>query len=477
MSTTTDRDGLLRDVIARADEDTPRLILADWYDEHDDPERAEFIRLQIQRSHLDNLDPEAWRLNDRIGRLSGKHQERWMAELPRLEGIRLGGFERGLPAWAKPAPPSAWPRHEEAVFAAAPINRLEVLVDVDRGEEPFGSCLLRCRQLHRIRRLHLVGMAPARALDLPALAACPDLEGLRELDISEGGHEDDLLEALGQCRGWPRLEKLRLYRGWFTVPGWEALASTPVFGTLRDLDVHRSNLGHAGLLALLASPHLPDLRSLNLCENNLHRGSVRALLEHDWPGLEHLDLSCNEIGDAAVRMLARTKHLPQLRSLNLGINNFSDRALADLAKAGWSLRSLDIGPCTSGTKGLKALARAPWLPGLVALDLFGTELSPEAVRVLAAAPWTGLRRLHLTDCNLDDAAVFALLEAPWLGNLLDLDLGENAIGEAGATALLADARLDGLLQLSVRKNRFPAALGERFRERFGDRVILKTPWD
>src|SRR5262249_44756939 len=159
-------------------------------------------------------------------------------------------------------------------------------VDAKAEEEPFAESLLRSRHLHRIRRLRLTGMIAARLLDLPTLAASGALEGLRELDVSEGAHEDDLLEALGQCRGWPRLEKLRLYYGWFNVSGWQALASTPVFGTLRDLDVHRSHLLHAGLLTLLRSPHRPNLRALNLCENNLHAGSVQALLEHDWPDLE-----------------------------------------------------------------------------------------------------------------------------------------------------------------------------------------------
>src|SRR5262249_13968976 len=154
----------------------------------------------------------------------------------------------------------------------APINSLSL--GVGGSEGAFAASLLRCRHLHSVRRLSLNGMIAARLLDLPALAASPSLEGLRELDISEGAHEDDLLEALGQCRGWPRLENLRLYYGWFTAPGWQALASTPVFGTLRDLDVNRSPLLHEGLLTLLRSPHRPNLRALNVRENNLHDGSV-----------------------------------------------------------------------------------------------------------------------------------------------------------------------------------------------------------
>lgn len=38
--------GLLQAILAAPDDDTPRLILADWFEEHGDGERAEFIRVQ-----------------------------------------------------------------------------------------------------------------------------------------------------------------------------------------------------------------------------------------------------------------------------------------------------------------------------------------------------------------------------------------------------------------------------------------------
>jgi uncharacterized protein (TIGR02996 family) len=47
---TTDPDyaALLRAVLADPADDVPRLILADWLDEHREPERAEFIRVQCE---------------------------------------------------------------------------------------------------------------------------------------------------------------------------------------------------------------------------------------------------------------------------------------------------------------------------------------------------------------------------------------------------------------------------------------------
>jgi len=45
----SDEDALLAAIIADPDEDTPRLVYADWLDENGQEERAEFIRLQIAR--------------------------------------------------------------------------------------------------------------------------------------------------------------------------------------------------------------------------------------------------------------------------------------------------------------------------------------------------------------------------------------------------------------------------------------------
>lgn len=42
-----DRRSFLRAICAAPDDDTPRLIFADWLEEHGEPERAAFIRDQI----------------------------------------------------------------------------------------------------------------------------------------------------------------------------------------------------------------------------------------------------------------------------------------------------------------------------------------------------------------------------------------------------------------------------------------------
>ncbi len=48
-----DRDTFIRQIIATPAEDGPRLVFADWLDEQGEADRAEFIRIQIERSVLE----------------------------------------------------------------------------------------------------------------------------------------------------------------------------------------------------------------------------------------------------------------------------------------------------------------------------------------------------------------------------------------------------------------------------------------
>jgi len=48
----SDELAFLRTIAANPDDDVSRLVFADWLDEHDQSERAEFIRAQIELATL-----------------------------------------------------------------------------------------------------------------------------------------------------------------------------------------------------------------------------------------------------------------------------------------------------------------------------------------------------------------------------------------------------------------------------------------
>src|ERR1700721_3792438 len=64
----TDHDALIAAICENPDDDTPRLVVADWLDEKDQPDRAAFVRAQIELDHTPPWEPFAvlckWRRTD-----------------------------------------------------------------------------------------------------------------------------------------------------------------------------------------------------------------------------------------------------------------------------------------------------------------------------------------------------------------------------------------------------------------------------
>lgn len=52
----TEEAALLAAILTHPEDDTPRLVYADWLDEHEQPERAELIRVQCERAKLPEKD-------------------------------------------------------------------------------------------------------------------------------------------------------------------------------------------------------------------------------------------------------------------------------------------------------------------------------------------------------------------------------------------------------------------------------------
>ena len=53
------RKAFLGDIIENIDDDTPRLVFADWLEDNGDEARAEFIRLQCKEAAAESW-PQPW---------------------------------------------------------------------------------------------------------------------------------------------------------------------------------------------------------------------------------------------------------------------------------------------------------------------------------------------------------------------------------------------------------------------------------
>lgn len=134
-------EGLLKAIRENPDEDTARLIAADWLDEHEQPEWAELIRVQIELARMaaseeertDEYDDKFTQLQSREGELLRGPQGQYLTF---LLGV-ASGFEhdatdgititRGFPDSIELCATARWLHHGDDTLARLPINRIYLL--------------------------------------------------------------------------------------------------------------------------------------------------------------------------------------------------------------------------------------------------------------------------------------------------------------------------------------------------------------
>jgi uncharacterized protein (TIGR02996 family) len=132
-----DGPALLAAILAHPDEDTPRLVYADWLQEHGDAERAEFIRLQCELAR-DDAEDEA---NGRMGTnplrrravellMSGRNAVAWRGDLVRLLPRGESLFRRGF-VGSVTCGGDDWVRHADAILAAHPVRQVRLATAPD----------------------------------------------------------------------------------------------------------------------------------------------------------------------------------------------------------------------------------------------------------------------------------------------------------------------------------------------------------
>jgi uncharacterized protein (TIGR02996 family) len=262
----TQRRDLLRAVALDPDDDTPRLIYADWLEEQGgerDAARAEFIRLQIAVARdfgAASVDAWGWDVRWRLERdLIVRHGAGWLAD--------------ELPQWAAQQIRQSYPWPNDT-FTRGFVEEARL------HPRPF---ILWGRELFDLAPLTGVNFPVKDLATLRRLADCPHLSRLRSLDVS-GGQVGSV--AIGDA-------------------GATVLADSPHLAGLEELDLCRANLTDAGARALARSRAFPGLRVLDLSGNGLTETGVEALLDSPhFPALEAVELGAAYAGWAWITRLS-----------------------------------------------------------------------------------------------------------------------------------------------------------------------------
>jgi uncharacterized protein (TIGR02996 family) len=245
----------LRDARERPDDDTPRLVLADWLDEHGDEAdqaRAAHLRAQCRLAPLEERGPLWEELTQEVQDLEDQHAIGWLGPLARGGARRM--FVRGLVRlWCRARWLLGRPPDLAASEAWAWVEGLEVTsLSTSRVAALAGCAALGTVAALSLELYWLVAPAAVRSL-----AASPHLSGLVSLTVR--GYPACAVELV-RSPHLSRLRSLSLPLQDLDDAFVEALAACPALASLRRLELYPNNrIGDAGARALLSSPHLPAL--------------------------------------------------------------------------------------------------------------------------------------------------------------------------------------------------------------------------
>jgi uncharacterized protein (TIGR02996 family) len=340
----------LVDIAAHPADPVPRLVFADWLEDHGHTARAELIRLQLQRAALPADDLACEPLLTREHALLASHGEAWRAELPAIDGIDWGEFHGGFVEEAIALSPEAFLEQSEAIYRAAPIRRLRLRGDGDTG---WGARLGTAEATRRLCELNLSNLS-CRAAELGNLfqsgtalqgldacyfayvqvpdaeenltywnhsvVTCPHLWNLRTLSLA--GCPMGAWVIQQPMEFCPALEMLdfRDNPNGYLVAGYLAQHVPP---GLRALWLTNCGLSFREPYNLIATPRLQRLRVLYLNDNLLTDDGTRILIQHPLPELLDLDLRNTEMTDTGAKALLESPFAEQLRRVWLGGNRFS----------------------------------------------------------------------------------------------------------------------------------------------------------
>ena len=352
----TDRDALIAAITAHPDDDTPRLVYADWLQENGEPDRAEFIRLQCRLEHRIATGSE-W---DALAVRESELRAKLFGHLDAL-GFTSVTFRRG--------------------FVGTITSGMEPIRD---GLEPLRAAL-----------------AKLPAEDAPAYElVIRDEEGE---DIYDDGTTAEVFAqpALRRCVS-------------LDLPCLGPWASVYVLKSEHLANVRRLNFpeNEAGpKIELVASPIFANLRWANFCNSDSYANCPSIVPLAECPhlaNLEHLDFGSCEQVDEGARAVAAAEQWTRLRFLNLSVGWFSAGAVAELFATPNlpALRELDLtdtlrasasgGRVENGDPFLPAIADSPLFARLSKLWLQDNGITDEGAKALAASP----REVKLTLLDL-----------------------------------------------------------------------------
>ncbi|MGE3805236.1 MAG: TIGR02996 domain-containing protein [Gemmataceae bacterium] len=270
----TSHDDFYRAVLEAPEDDVPRLVFADWLDEHGETDRADFIRVQIELQQLDETAPRHRELKKRERSLIRKYKHDWLGKLP--TGLQFNGFRRGFPTVRTFALAQNYLKKAKRWHELAPLSH-HLHVQIGAAEPDLLASVMATSLLTRVVDLNFYGS-----------------------NVGDAG-----AELIGACRSLRHLPRLCLAGNRLGPAGVGHLIAKTYLNELVELELSFNPwIGDEGAVALAQATTLSRLRVLNLFSAGIGDEGGRALAEATGlAGLRKLVLTMNAIGPDVRRLL------------------------------------------------------------------------------------------------------------------------------------------------------------------------------
>jgi uncharacterized protein (TIGR02996 family) len=286
----SERAAFISAILDNPDNDTVRLVFADWLEEHGEAERAEFIRCQIEVARLPKILRDAIEPGKRAAEMLKKHEAEWRKVVPEKQvtefqvgmgyGEINGFYHRGFLVFLGIS-------SAEFCKVAGPLLTVEpasfslFLFDEHSGgskvtlEEVEQLAADPC--LRAVTAIHY----PVTEDRFTRLMKSPHLVNVREIDLTEFYIDAAHVRAIAEAPALRCLESLKLSAAFRAWPSSEELTPDAV----------------AAVQILATGPRFQSLKHLDLTSNNLDSACVEVLLASELPRTLHLVLDGNEFDE------------------------------------------------------------------------------------------------------------------------------------------------------------------------------------
>ena len=304
----SERAAFISAILDNPDDDTARLVFADWLQEHGEPERAEFIRCQIEAAKLPEPKREKSKPAKRAAALLKKHEAEWRKVVPEREddyfylygGRTLAGkYDRGFLTHIGTYTPE-FLKVAAQLLAVEPGTFILFLGDGHSHSLPLSLRKKRAGELanspclRAVVAIHCGGEVD----EYLRLVKSSYLINVENLDLHECSLQVKHVRAIADAPALPRLEWLFLsaafrryesHRGAYqdrvaAAKAVKILATAPRFASLKRLDLSHNGLGNESIKVLLASTTLPRTLRIDLKGNDFDEERFAEALAERFAG-------------------------------------------------------------------------------------------------------------------------------------------------------------------------------------------------